>query len=168
MSKREAPVRLFRVENDGTILSVLTFGLAVAGYLGLTVVTLVTTRGPVPRRSWGAVAAVIVLHVILLWAHRYGWRFDAAVRHGYGGFLMFHATTLMVVVSVFARERLARGLIHLSFLAISAGAVGATFRFDVVVAYRIPVLLLAAIGVTGLARSYLGRWRNGRREQTRA
>jgi hypothetical protein len=136
------------------LLEQLTFVLAMAGYAGLaaTAVTAALHRLPIP--FWRVVAAIIVAHVALVWAVRYEGSFAAATRNGYAGFLVFHAALGMIVLSVLAAERRARVLIFFAFAIVSAGALGAVFRYDVVAIYRVPVVLTAALGAAGLARAY--------------
>jgi hypothetical protein len=140
---------------EGTPVLFVTFLLAMLGYAGLTAVTLATLRGRLPFGLWRAVAGVILLHVILVWTYRYGWRFELAVRNGYAGFLLFHSALGLILASTAARERTARRLVHVSFLIVSLGATGASFRYEAVAMYRIPVILCALAGSAGLIRSWL-------------
>jgi hypothetical protein len=77
------------------------------------------------------------------------------VRNGWAGFAMFHGALVMIVASTAVPERAARWLIHLSFLIVTLGNLGATFLYDVVAIYRIPVVLCALVGTAALARHWL-------------
>lgn len=141
---------------EGTPAIFITFLLAILGYVGLTAVVALSVRGRVPVRLWRGVALVILVHVAMVWIYRYGGRFDLAVRNGYGGFAMFHGALAMILTSTVMREAVARRLIHLSFLIVTVGATAATFLYDIVAIYRVPVLVCAAVGVGALAWSWIG------------
>lgn len=145
---------------EGATAVFITFLLAVIGYGGLTVVVVLTSFGfELPRRFWWMVTGIIVAHVCMIWTVRYEWDFAAAVRNGYAGFVLFHLAFLMIVMSAFTRERLARTLIRFAFLIVTLGATGATFLYDAVAIYRIPVLLCATAGVGSLIWALLMRRR---------
>lgn len=141
---------------EGTPAIFITFLLAILGYAGLTAVVALSARGGVPFRFWRGVAAVILVHVAMVWTYRYGGSFELAVRNGYGGFVMFHGALAMVLASTVTPEAVARRLIQVSFLIVTVGATAATFLYDVVAIYRIPVLVCAAVGVGALARAWIG------------
>jgi len=138
---------------EGTPAIFVTFLLAVVGYFGLAAVVWVmtarTARG-VPVLLWRAVSAVILIHLLMVWAFRYGWQPALAVRNGYTGFLIFHGAVLAILVSHMVPPRLAMGLIQASFLVVSAGSIGAAFRYEAVGLYKYPVLLCAAAGLARL------------------
>jgi hypothetical protein len=140
---------------EGTTAITVTFFLAIVGYAGLTVVVLLALRGKIPRLLWRSIAAVITAHVIMVWTFRYHWQFDLAVRNGYAGFIMFHGALAMILLSTVARERVSRVLIQTSFVVVSLGAVGASFLYDVVAYYRVPVVACALAGAGGLLWAYL-------------
>lgn len=140
---------------EGTPIIFVTFVMAIVGYVGLTGVVVLTLRGPVPVFLWRGVALIIFAHVVMVWAFRYGWVFDLAVRNGYAGFVIFHVAMLAIVVSTFCREDLAKKLIHISFLIVTMGAIGASFRYDVVAIYRIPVMVCGLVGGISLIRFYV-------------
>ena len=146
---------------EGTTAVFITFLLAMMGYGGLTVVVVLTSLGrEIPRRFWWIVTAIVVAHVSMIWAVRYDWDFALAVRNGYAGFVLFHLAFLMIVASAFLHERIARTLIRIAFGVVTVGAAGATFLYDAVAIYRIPVLLCAAAGVGSLVRAFLMRRRS--------
>ena len=132
------------------MLEQLTFPLALLGYAGLAACAALATRRGGSRVLLGAVAVVVVLHVGLVWTFRYEWQLARATRNGYLGFTLFHTALACIVAAVFA-EAWARRLVTTAFLVVTAGAIGATFRYDEVALYRVPVLLLAAMGLTGVA-----------------
>lgn len=137
------------------MLESLTFLLAAIGYGGLTAAAVRAARGAVPVAVLRGVAAVISVHVILVWTVRYEGRISEATRNGFVGFVLFHAALAATVGSLFVGERLARRLIVAAFGVVSAGALGAVFRYDVVAVYRVPVVLCAIIGIAGLVRAYV-------------
>jgi len=139
----------------------VTFLLAPIGYAGLAVAAVTAARGHVPRALWRAVAVVILSHVALVWAVRYGWRLSEATRDGYAGFVLFHGALLAIVASAFLRDGLARPLIIGAFAIVTVGALGAVFLEEVVAVYRIPVVLCAILGGGGLIRAYLVQHRRG-------
>lgn len=124
-----------------------TFLLAFLGYLGLSANLVLTARGTFSRPAIALVALVAVAHVYLVWAFRYDWQFDVAVRNGYAGFLIFHSALLCIAAAALVPPVICRPLILLSFLIVSAGASGAVFRYDVVSIYRVPVLVIAGFGL---------------------
>jgi hypothetical protein len=99
------------------------------GYGGLTAVVLLSARGMLSAPLLRTVAAVFLTHVIMVWAFRYEWQFALAVRNGYAGFIMFDGALPLILVSTISRERVARLLIHIAFVAVTIGALGATFLY---------------------------------------
>ena len=65
-------------------------------------------------------------------AFRYEWQFALAVRNGYAGVIMFHGALLLILISTISRERVTRLLTHVAFVAVTIGALVATFQYDVV------------------------------------
>ena len=129
----------------------LTFFLAMLGYAVLAVSAGVTRSS---KRLIRATAAIVVLHVLLVWWFRYDWSVAAATRNGYGGFLLFHAALVMILWATVAPAPLSRRLIIGAFAIVSVGALGAVFRYDVVRIYRIPVILCAIAGTIGALRRH--------------
>jgi hypothetical protein len=136
------------------MLERITFLLAVIGYAGLTTASVLSSRGPLPRALWRTSAVIIVTHVAMVWSVRYAWSFAEATRNGYAGFALFHSALALIVISVFLPESRARRLIWTSFAIVTVGALGAVFRYDVVAAYRIPIILLATFGTFGLLHAF--------------
>lgn len=139
---------------EGTTAIFITFVFAIIGYVGLTTVMVSTLRGKFPIWLWRGIALVIIVHVLMVWTYRYSWHFELAVRNGYAGFLIFHSAVLIIVASTVARREMAQYMIHAAFLVVSAGALGASFRYEVVELYRIPVVLCALTGGFMLIRHY--------------
>lgn len=137
----------------------VTFLLAIIGYIGLGFNLLTIVRSRLKKPYMAATAIVILVHVFLVWAFRYGWAFSQATRNGYVGFLLFHSALLCIIIAVFAGTEIAGKLVIAAFPIVSAGAIGATFRYDVVAMYRIPVLIIAAIGITALGKAYYDKRR---------
>lgn len=140
---------------EGTPAIFVTFVLALVGYVGLTGVVVFSIVRRLPVVLWRGVAVVILVHVLMVWAFRYGWQFDLAVRNGYAGFAMFHGALACILVSTVVGEKRSRILVHIAFGIVTVGALGATFLYDVVSAYRIPVILCAGIGGFFLFRAYV-------------
>jgi hypothetical protein len=132
----------------------VTFLLAMIGYVGLCFNLLTIVRSRLKKPYLAATAIVVLVHVFMVWAFRYGWAFSQATRNGYAGFLLFHSALLCIIISVFAGTEIAGKLVIAAFLIVSAGAIGATFRYEVVAMYRIPVLIIAVIGITALGKAY--------------
>ena len=144
----ESTTRINAVDSDLDLtLENFTFLLAFLGYVGLSANLVLTARGTFSRPAIALVALVAVAHVYLVWAFRYDWQFDMAVRNGYAGFLIFHSALLCIVAAALVPPAICKPLILLSFLIVSAGASGAVFRYDVVSVYRVPVLVNAGFGL---------------------
>ena len=139
---------------EGTLAIVVTFALAILGYIGVTAMVAVTSHGRLPLRVWRVIAGVIVVHVLMVWHFRYGWEFTLSVRNGYVGFALFHLALALILVSTAVGQRWAEILIHVVFVIVTAGALGATFRYDVVAIYQIPVIVCALVGAGNLVWRY--------------
>lgn len=137
----------------------LTFALAFLGFVMLAWQAATSATGRRLRQVEWATAAIVLAHVALVWAHRYEFSFAQATRKGYAGFLVFHAALGAIAFAPFVSQRAARWLTLFAFAAVCVGAIGAVFRYDVVRWYRVPVLVVAAFGIT---RSFLN-WRAARR-----
>lgn len=123
----------------------LVFLGAFTAYTGLGLSVILGWRGTFDRRLAVAVALIVTAHVFGVWSHRYEWQFDQAVRNGYGGFLLFHTALLMIDTAALTHERVSLWLHRIAFAVVTMGAVGATFRYDVVAIYRIPVLVVFVV-----------------------
>lgn len=132
--------------------------LAVIGYTGMTFVVLRSINKPVPFLFWRINTVIILAHVALVWVHRYEMQFQLATRNGYSGFIIFHLALLIIIISTIVKEGISIRLIRLSFIIVAAGAVGATFRYDVAEIYKIPVLILTTLGLFGLIKIYFHNW----------
>lgn len=151
-----SPVSSCKARRNGEALMLEgpTFVLAVIGYAGLTTTAILASVGRLPVWLWRATVVVILAHVILVWTVRYDWQLAEATRNGYVGFLLFHSALAMILASLVVPGRVARGLVWAAFAVVTPGALGAVFRYDVVASYRIPVILIAAVGIVGLAHGY--------------
>ena len=139
----------------------ITFLLAIIGYVGLAANTVLISQGKFHQGLITVAAMVIVIHVLMVWHFRYEWQFSEATRNGYVGFLLFHFSLLAIGGATIFPENQAKWLIILSFLIVSVGAIGATFRYEVVTIYRYPVLLIAVVGVGFLLRNAQLKFRGG-------
>jgi lambda repressor-like predicted transcriptional regulator len=135
---------------DPAAVELITFLAAAIGYAGLAVVVLVSAFAAPPLRLWRMIALFILLHVTLVWAYRYEWQLGRATRNGYAGFVIFHAALVLIALSLFVRERVTVVLLPMAFVIVTAGAVGAVFRYEEVTSYRAPVLVCAVVGGAGL------------------
>lgn len=137
----------------------LTFFLAVSGYAGLTFACVGSGVGArqVPRRVVHATALIVVVHVLMVWALRYQWRFELAMRNGFTPFLVFHIALGLIVAAAFVDNLLSRRLLWTAFPVVTVGALGAVFTYDFVSQYRVPVVVLAATGIGGIGRELLER-----------
>ncbi|MCI0341870.1 MAG: hypothetical protein L0216_12090 [Planctomycetales bacterium] len=126
--------------------NLITFGLAYAGYLLLCGDVLLRTRRT-PRRALTVLMfAVVATHVLLVWALRFGWSLDSALAKGPAGFVVFHGALAMLAGAAALREPWSGRLVLAAFPVVTAGALGAAFKYDFVSALRVP--LLAALGLT--------------------
>jgi hypothetical protein len=57
---------------------------------------------------------------------------------------------LLILISAFARRRVAVPLLRVAFLFVTVGALGAVFRYEEVSSYRLPVVLASLVGAAGL------------------
>lgn len=124
----------------------VTFGLAYVGYvlLGADVV-LHAWHGP--RRLLTLVlAAVVSVHVGLVWGLRFEWSLSYALDKGLAGFFIFHTALALLLAAAVAPEPWSGRLLYLAFPIVTSGALGAAFKYDYVAGYRIP--LLAALALT--------------------
>jgi hypothetical protein len=134
----------------GDQLKFITFLLAPIGYAGLTAVTVMAAQGQLSTALLRVTVAVIVVHVFMVWHVHYGWQLSEATRNGYVGFVLFHGALASIVASTMAPPHIARILLTAAFLVVTLGALAATAEYEVVRAYRIPVMVLAAVGLIGL------------------
>ncbi len=142
---------------QGTTEIFITFLLAIIGYAGLTVTLILSLKNKPYMYFWRVISLIILIHVFMVWNYRYSFDFSLSVRNGYGGFILFHSSLIIILVSAFVKEKLSKTLIIISFFIVTSGAVGASFRYDVVAVYKIPVLVCAAIGFTGFLYSIFSR-----------
>jgi hypothetical protein len=132
------------------------------GYIGMTITVVLSLKGNIPILFWRLVSLVILLHVIMVWSFHYEWNFSMSVRNGYGGFLIFHSALMLIIVSNYLKETFAIILIRISALIVTAGALGAVFRYDVVSIYKAPVLIRAALILLSFVKLFYG-WKKSSR-----
>ena len=137
------------------MLESVTFFLAVAGYAGLSAASVLAGLGPGRLRPWfvRVSAFVVVAHVAMVWAVRYRWSVELATRNGWAPFFIFHTALALIVAAAFAPARVVQRFLWPAFAAVSLGALGAVFTYDVVAHYRFPVIVLAIAGTGGIARA---------------
>lgn len=139
----------------GTTEIFITFLLAIIGYVGLTIVVVLTLREQHPITLWRAITLIILVHVLMVWIYRYDWQLDLAVRNGYTGFVIFHTALALILISTFVNKYLSQKLLHISFVVVTMGATGASLRYDEVSMYRFIVIPCGLIGGIGLIKFYL-------------
>jgi hypothetical protein len=124
----------------------LVFVLAYVGYL-LLGVTVACHFGKKPYR-WlhVASAAVVLLHVFLVWDWRFHWSWDYAWEKSPAGFLLFHTALLLILTATILPLRWSRWCVLVAFPIVTTGALGATFRNEAVADYGWP--LVAALLLT--------------------
>jgi hypothetical protein len=140
-------------------LEFITFLLAPIGYAGLTSTMVMSTRGRWPVLLARLTAAIVVMHVLLVWHVRYEWHFSEATRNGFAGFAIFHAALAAMVTSLVADFRMARRLVMGAFVAVTVGALAATFMYEEVASYRIPVMAIAVTGIVLAVKPFASRHR---------
>jgi hypothetical protein len=146
--------------NENSLIIFITFLLAVIGYAGLTITLLLALYKKIFFLFWRIIVFIITTHVFMVWSFHYEWDFSFAVRNGYSGFLIFHSALLIILLSAFIKESLSRILIIIAFILVTTGAAGAVFRYEVVGAYKLPVLLSALSGISGLIYSIVKKYLN--------
>jgi hypothetical protein len=121
------------------------------GYAGMTTVLLFSLKNQFPKLLWRIIVSIILLHVLMVWNFRYEWQILLAVRNGYAGFLIFHSALIMILISTFLNQKFSLLIVRISFIVVSIGAIGVTFRYAAVEVYKIPVIILSVIGLSSLA-----------------
>lgn len=129
----------------------LTFGLAFAGYLLLAADTLLRVAGREHRTLTVVLALVVAAHVACVWGLRFEWQVERAVDGRLAGFVLFHGALLLIAVAPLTRGRAALGLLAAAFAIVSIGAIGAAFKYDVVAALQIPLLIACAATIASAA-----------------
>jgi hypothetical protein len=128
----------------------ITFLLAFAAFVLLACDAVLAARRRRVRWLSFATAAVAAVHVALVWAFRYEYSFAQATRNGFGGFLLFHAALVSLLAAPEFPAVSARWLTLFAFVAVCIGASGAVFRYEVVAAYRIPVIVCTVASAVGV------------------
>ncbi len=132
----------------------ITFGLAVAGYASMGLDVVLQRAGRAYRLVSVGVVLLVVSHVTCVWALRYGWSVAKATER-LGGFVIFHAALAMLIAAAIVDEKWRRFITPAAFLVVTAGAVGAVFKFEYVEPLRIPVLLVPVLTAVGTAWALL-------------
>src|SRR5262245_1567550 len=129
----------------------VTFGLAFAAYVLLGAgVVLQLWRRP-PRVLTLAAAGLALVHVLLVWGWRFDWSTEMALAKGWTGFTIFHTALGVLLAAAVAPQPWSGRCTLAAFPIVSAGAIGAAFRYDFVGDYRMPLLaVLAATCAAGL------------------
>jgi hypothetical protein len=146
----------------------LVFGPAVLGYALVTLAAVMAAwreRTPgrlASRRRLVALVALLAmtLHVLLLWSLRYGFDPALATRNGWTGFATFHLAFVLAWATLpgdWLRPGWRRWLLIAVWLLVTSGAVGAPFRYPIVSALALPVLVIASLGAIGLVWAALPR-----------
>jgi hypothetical protein len=134
----------------------LVFALAFIGYvlLGVTVACHFWRQ---PRR-WLHIltAAVVLVHVCLVWDWRFHWSLTYAWEKSVAGFLVFHIALALILTAAVVPMPWARWCVLAAFPIVTAGAVAATFRYEEVMVYQVP---MAATLITVVAVSPWGFWK---------
>ena len=128
-------------------METLTFLLAMIGFAALAGSAVSAARGSLPRSLSAATASVVLVHVVLVWTFRYEGDIAQATRNGYAGFLIFHVALALIVAAPLLPPRPGRLATLVAFPIVCIGASGAVFRYDEVAIYRVPVILVAALGI---------------------
>lgn len=131
----------------------ITFLLAFIGFAGLATNAIYASFGKNHHMMMIITAAIITIHVLMVWAFRYEWQFSQATRNGYVGFLLFHSALSLIITSTAIAADRARMFIIMAFLIVVMGANGAVFIYDVVAIYRYPVILISITGLYFLSKN---------------
>src|SRR5262249_1844485 len=94
-------------------------------------------------------AAVILVHVGLVWSLRFDWSLTFAWNKGPAGFVIFHAALVLLCGAAVVPDPWSRRAVVAAFPIVSTGGLGATFAYDFVAGYRLP-LLAALVGTVFL------------------
>jgi hypothetical protein len=120
-----------------------TFGLAMIGY-GLLATDFVMLHLENSRRWLSyAAATVIVVHVLLVWGHRFDWSFDRMIAKSILGFFIFHTALLLVICSAILPSNRRLWVTTTAFALVTAGALPAPFRYP-----ELSILMLPMIGIS--------------------
>ncbi len=144
-------------------LEFVIFLLAFLGFIGLAGNAVYASFGKYHRGIMALTAAIIAVHVVMVWAFRYEWHFSQATRNGYAGFLLFHSALSMIILSTIVSAAPARPLIMTAFVVVIMGAIGAVFIYEEVLIYRYPVILISLTGLYLMGKNgYRKYWQRGR------
>ena len=119
------------------------FGLAFAAYVVLGGGVMLSAWGRPARLLTVAAAVTASTHVALVWGFRFEGSLSAATEKGLAGFIVFHVALATLLAASLTPQPASRWLSWLAFAIVTAGAVGAAFKYDYVAGYRIPLLVVA-------------------------
>lgn len=136
------------------VLEIVTFALAIAGFVLLAWCAAFAAAGQRPRWLLLLTTVVVLVHVALVWGDRYGGSIAQATRNGYTGFALFHTALAALVAANVVGHRRGTQCVLFTFLVVCIGANGAIWRYDVVAIYRIPVIAVTVVGLVTVVR----RW----------
>src|SRR5262249_49485496 len=131
------------------MIELLIFGLAFLAYVLLGINVVLHTAPLAWRPLTTAVAIAAGIHVALVWSFRFEWSITQALDKGWPGFVIFHSALATILAAALAREPWSGRLTYLAFPIVTAGSLGAAFKYDYVAGYRWPLLIvfLAVIGL---------------------
>jgi hypothetical protein len=119
---------------------IVTFSLAVFAYALLAASVVSGIAGRRTRAPAIGAATAALAHVGCVWALRFEWSAAEAVEKGVAGAILFHLALLTLVSAALVRPPWALRLGSLAFVIVSAGALGAVFKYDYVAPFRWPVV----------------------------
>lgn len=138
---------------------IITFALAFSAY-ALVALAVGLQGWRLPARAVTAAAAAVALaHVGLVWSLRFEWSLVYAFEKSPPAFVIFHTALAMICASALAPQAASRQLLFLAFPVVTAGSVGAAFRYDVVAMYRIPVLATFTLAILAVTAAGFRAWR---------
>ena len=130
----------------------ITFGLAFTGYALLAADASRRVRGQCSVTLTRLCAAVVVAHVLCVWALRFDWSFVAMFDKSPFAFVLFHTALLGIILASLLAEPSRSRLVIGSFAIVCLGAIPAPFRYDEIAVLQIPVL------ATALAAAWYAWW----------
>src|SRR5262245_22577980 len=114
------------------------FGLAFIAYALLGAAVILSAWGRSGRLLSMTAAGTAAVHVAFVWGYRFEGSLSAATDKGLAGFVVFHVALAIMLAASVTPEPASRRLTWLAFPIVTAGAVGAAFKYDYVAGYRIP------------------------------
>jgi hypothetical protein len=137
----------------------VTFTLAALAYALLSASATVGLKSGGNRRLAALAALVAVAHVCCVWAFRYGWALEKAIARGYGGAVLFHGALALMLISPVLRSPWGIRATLVAWGLVSAGALGAVFRFESVAWLRAPIIAVFVLSAPAVVWGLLRAWR---------